>query len=211
MARYSILLDGHLVPTPRLRKQVVGTKVIAADGGIRHALILNLKPELWIGDFDSTDATLAASFETVPRSAFPIDKDKTDGELAVAAALARGAQSLLLVGALGGRADHTLAHIALMIAVAETGIRTVLSSGDEEAYPMLPGKMEINLPPGSPFSIIALSPLSGLDLKGAKWPLEKAVIRAGSTRAVSNIVTRCLRVDLASGRGVLVADVGPAR
>ena len=75
---------------------------------------LGVMPELWVGDFDSVPDDLPAELAAVPREAFPPDKDKTDGELAVAEALARGATSLVLAGAFGGtRADHAFLHLAL--------------------------------------------------------------------------------------------------
>src|SRR5690606_3498347 len=131
----------------RLLAQVADARAIAADGGIRHAEALALRPELWVGDFDSTAGALAARDAEVPRLAFPAEKNLTDGELAVEAALARGATRILLVGALGGeRADHAMAHVVHAVVLAESGVDVLLSSGDEEGYPLLPGRMVLDLP-----------------------------------------------------------------
>ncbi|TIT31323.1 MAG: thiamine diphosphokinase, partial [Mesorhizobium sp.] len=53
MSTFTILLGGDLLRTPRLDRQVEGSRVIAADAGIGHARMLGLVPELWVGDFDS--------------------------------------------------------------------------------------------------------------------------------------------------------------
>jgi len=112
MSTFTILLGGDLIRTPRLDRHVEGSRVIAADAGIGHARLLGLVPELWVGDFDSVPADLPEELAAVPRRTFPAEKDKTDGELAIAAALERGATRLVLAGAFGemfGSFTHFLA------------------------------------------------------------------------------------------------------
>ncbi|HYM99712.1 MAG TPA: thiamine diphosphokinase, partial [Aestuariivirgaceae bacterium] len=115
MSPFTILLNGPIRVTSRLKKQAEGTRTIAADGGIVHAEPLGLDVELWVGDFDSTSEQLAARYAAIPRQKFPTAKDKTDGELATDEAVRRGATALLLIGSFGGQADHTLGHFALAL------------------------------------------------------------------------------------------------
>src|SRR4051812_1740361 len=130
MSRFVILLGGDLVPTPRVADQLAGARVIAADSGMRHAAALGVAPELWTGDFDSVSQQLLAKWPDTPRQIFPAGKEKTDGELAVDAALARGATSLVLAGAFGGtRADHAYLHLALAMRLAERGVPISLTDG----------------------------------------------------------------------------------
>ena len=82
MSRFTILLNGPVIVTDRLLQLAVGTRAIAADGGMAHAVPLGLDVELWIGDFDSTSETLAARHRDIPCERFSAAKDKTDGELA---------------------------------------------------------------------------------------------------------------------------------
>jgi thiamine pyrophosphokinase len=84
-------------------------RVIAADGGARHAARLGLTVDLWVGDGDSLDDAHVASLEAagVPIRRARTDKDETDAELALLAALERGPARITVLGALGGeRLDH---------------------------------------------------------------------------------------------------------
>lgn len=210
MSRFVILLGGDIQPTPRLAAQIEGARAIAADGGMRHATTLGLVPELWTGDFDSVPEGLAAAWPDIPREKFPTEKDKTDGEIAVNAALARGASSLVLAGAFGGaRADHAFLHLVLAIRLAEQGFPTILTDGRQEGRPLLNGATEFDYSPGTLFSILGFSRLVGLSVAGARWPLDRIAMPYGSSLTISNEVTGELRIELESGRAMLVAHPYP--
>ena len=210
MSRFTILLGGELTPTPRLAAQIVGSRVIAADSGMRHAAALGVTPEIWVGDFDSVPDDLPADLLAVERQAFPPAKDNTDGELAVDEALARGATEVLLAGAFGGpRLDHAFLHLTLAVRLAEAGVAALLSSGTQEGAP-LGRSRSFDYPDGTLFSIIAFDDLAGLTVSGARWPLQSFDMPFGSSRTISNEVRGDLRVELRSGRALLVAHPYPA-
>ena len=200
-----ILLSGDITPTERLHAQVQGARVIAADAGMRHAEALGLHPECWIGDFDSAPGELLARHADVPRIAHPADKDMTDGALAIAHALERGARDLLLVGALGGRSDHAMMHLMQLADLAARGIRARASSGMEEALGLAPGEHVIDLPAGSTFSIIGLDDLKDVTLTGARWPLKGEDLPFGHSRPVSNVAEGPVTLHIGAGRGILLA------
>jgi thiamine pyrophosphokinase len=207
---FLILLGGELSPGPRLASQIEGARVIAADGGMRHAATLDLVPELWVGDFDSSDNSLKSRFSGVERVEHPVAKDMTDGELAIEAALGRGADRLIFAGALGGeRSDHALQNLLLGVAAARGhGLPVLMTSGHEEAWPVLPGSQTLDLPEGSLFSVLALSDLEELTLDGVKWPLDRHFVPMGHSLTLSNRVGPQgggIRVTLGAGTGVLLA------
>lgn len=210
MSRFTLLLGGDLTVTPRLLAQIADSRVIAADSGMRHARELALVPELWVGDFDSTTVLLERAYPDIPRERFPAEKDKTDGELAVAAALAKGATSLVLAGAFGGiRSDHALLHLALALRLAEQGVDVLLTSGTQEGTPLRPGRMEYDFADATLFSIVGFSDLSGLSVSGARWPLQQVEVPLGSSWTVSNAVEGRLAVELGAGRALLIAHPFP--
>jgi thiamine pyrophosphokinase len=211
MSRFVILLGGDFSRTPRIDAQVAGARFIAADSGIRHAVALGVTPELWTGDFDSVSDELASAWPDVPREIFPAGKDKTDGELAVQAAIDRGATSLVLAGAFGGpRADHAFLHLALALRLAEAGLPTLLTSGAQEGCPLLPGATDFDFAAGTLFSVLGFSDLTGLSVSGARWPLDRITMAFGSSLTISNEVTRDLRIEVGSGRALLLAHPYPS-
>ena len=203
---FAILLGGMLTPNPRLAATLDGARVIAADGGMRHARALGLTPELWVGDFDSTPAELLAEWPDVPRLPYPAAKAATDGEIAVGEALTRGATRILLVGALGGdRSDHAFQLYLSAIRLAEDGLDILMTSGEEEALPLLPGQKHLDLPEGALFSVLGLTALDGLTIVNARYPLDNFHLPFGSSRTVSNVANGPVAVTLRSGKALILA------
>lgn len=212
MTRFTLLLGGDLVRTARLDSQIAGSRVIAADSGMRHAAMLDVVPELWVGDFDSTPSGLLERHDDIPRRSFPPEKDLTDGEIAVAIAREEGARDLLLAGAFGGeRADHAYLHMAAALRLFEQGVDILLTSGNQEGTPLPRGRpVRFDYPPGTVFSVIGVTDLAGLTLEGVHWPLTLADVPFGSSLTMSNRIESRLTVTLGSGRALLVAQLGEA-
>ena len=203
---FAILLGGALEIDDRVLALMQGARVIAADGGMRHAQALGVLPEVWVGDFDSTPAGLSEFHAATPRMPFPTEKNFTDGELAIEQAIERGASRLVLIGSFGGeRTDHALSHLLQAVTLAERGFDVVLTSGVEEAVPLLPGSRVLDLPERSLFSVIAFTALTGLSLAGAKYPLDKADIAFGASRTISNVAEGPVTASLGTGRALIIA------
>ncbi len=196
----------NLAVTDRINAAVAGSRVIAADSGMRHADVLGLTPELWVGDFDSSDEALTERWPDIERLTFPAAKSETDGEIATAEAIARGATRMIFVGALGGeRTDHALQHLLHAMSLAEKGYDVLLTSGDEEAMPLPVGAKTFDLPQGALFSVLGLSDLEGLDILGARYPLANHSLPFGSSRTVSNVAEGPVEFHLKSGRAMILA------
>lgn len=198
------------------------TLVVAADGGARHGTHLGVRIDRWVGDGDSVDAAmldaLRAEGATIDRS--PTDKDESDTELAVVAALLAGADRLSIVGALGGpRLDHALANLTLLslpelagldvrILAAEQRIRLLVADGPRTAN--APSTMDLS---GRIGDLVSLLPIGadalGVTTEGLRYPLLDEPLLLGRTRGLSNVrVTPTARVSLRAGH-LLVVE-GPA-
>ncbi|MEO1990000.1 MAG: thiamine diphosphokinase [Martelella sp.] len=203
---FTILLGGALSVDDRVRALVAGSRVIAADGGMRHAGALGVQPEVWVGDFDSTDAALVARFPDITRKSFPPAKNLTDGALAVEEALERGAGRIVMAGALQGeRTDHGLMNLLLAVRLAGDGIDIVLTSGEEEAHPLLAGETVVDMPEGALFSVLGVSDLAGLSIGNAVYPLKDFALPFGAARGVSNKAKGGpVRFGLKNGSGIII-------
>jgi thiamine pyrophosphokinase len=204
MSKFVILMAGDVTPTVRLKNQMNTARVIAADSGMRHAEHLNLAPELWVGDFDSTSTALRDQWSLVEQERFPTAKDKTDGELAIEAALARGATELILLGAFGGHFDHVLAHATLLHAIAARGIKTFATSGVEEAWPLTSSLSLWQIPTGTRLSVVGLSDIKALTILGVRWPLQRRDVPFGSTLTLSNESKGDISISLEQGRALVM-------
>ena len=203
-----VLVGGRLVAHPeiaRVRQLMPPALVVAADGGIAHAAMLGVRPDLWVGDFDSSDPH-APQWAGIERREFPCDKDELDSELALRLAFERGARRFVVWGAFGGRFDHTLALAALAIEWTARGTPVLLHSGDESAVPLLGGTpLDLAVEVGQTLSLLALNTFEDVHLDGVRWPLRGARITPGTVRTMSNLAT-ANRVHLraAEGAGLVV-------
>ncbi|MDE2385898.1 MAG: thiamine diphosphokinase [Alphaproteobacteria bacterium] len=204
MSKFAILMGGDVTPTPRLKQQLQSARAIAADGGMAHAALLRLAPELWVGDFDSTSGALAGQWHGVPRQTHPVEKAASDGELAISEALRRGADALILVGGLGGQLDHVLAHAGFLVALARRGIDVFMTSGVEEARALVDTVALPSLPPGTRLSIMPLTDLQGLTISGVKWPLAKARVPLGTAMTLANIATGPVEIAVDGGHAIVL-------
>jgi thiamine pyrophosphokinase len=208
MSKFAILLGGDVTPTVRLKNQLLGARVIAADSGMRLADTLSLTPELWVGDFDSTTTALRDQWSHIPQDRYPAEKDKTDGELAVEAALKLGATEIILLGAFGGQLDHVLAHATQLLGLAERNIKAFASSGNEEAWPLLNSLTFWQIPKSTRVSIVGFTTLKALSIIGVRWPLNKRDVAVGSTLTLSNESTGDVAITLEQGRALVLLYPG---
>ncbi len=165
--------------------------VIAADAGAETADELGLRPDLAVGDFDSIDPIALARLEAagVPVEVAPSAKDESDAELAVRAAIARGADAITMLGGFGGRVDHLLANIALLALpeLADVPIR-LLDATTRLSVVHGPGRLTATGRAGDLVSLLPLgSGVEGVTTDGLAWPLVDEPLPLGPARGLSNV------------------------
>lgn len=163
--------------------------ILAADGGSRHCQELGLLPDILIGDLDSTPAALVDEWRErgVIILDHPVRKDQTDLELALLEAQERGANRMLVYGAVGGRWDMTFANL-MLLAHPELQAEVSLICGKEIIQILHPGEI-LNLTgqAGEIVSIIPLAPGSStITTENLTYPLRSESLEFGSSRGISN-------------------------
>ena len=162
--------------------------IISADSGARHCKSFEVIPDLMVGDFDSVSGVDFADFATagVEIVRFPTEKDMTDSELAIEIALERGCSSIVLLGALGTRLDHSVSNLFLLKKLLDKGIDATIADEHNEVKLISDSIMLTS----EEDTFITLLPLAGsakgVTTRGLHYPLENATLEVGSSRGVSN-------------------------
>ena len=176
--------------------------VICADGGTRHARALGLEPAMLVGDLDSLEPVQAGRplARGVDLRQYPADKDETDLELALKHALEREPSSIVIVGGLGARIDHTLGNIGLLLDPRLVGRETCLDDGVERVL-LCRDQVFIQGVPGDLVSLIPWGgPVAGARTHGLRWPLKGETLLAERARGISNeMLERTAGIQVESG------------
>jgi thiamine pyrophosphokinase len=185
----ALVFAGGDPPDPAgLAPTVGGDLVIAADSGLAHARALGVHVDLVVGDLDSVDpATLdAAVADGTAVERHPTAKDATDLELALDAALDRGATSVHVVGVGGGRLDHFLGNVLLLASPRYATARVDAHVGGAHVT-VVHDHVELDGTPGGLCSLLPLGgPAVGVLTDGLRFPLRRETLPPGTTRGVSN-------------------------
>ena len=170
--------------------------VICADGGGNAAITSGHIPDALVGDMDSVTGENLAACQAAGAEilAYPMEKDETDLELALRYAVAKMAEwgevdkELYLYGGLGGRIDHQLGNIALMLGLAMEGIKIRAKDPEQELWVIL-GREEITGRKGQEISLIILSAEAVISTEGLYYPLCRARLKQTTPRGISNVLT----------------------
>ena len=157
---------------------------IYCDSGLYHQERLCAHPDLIVGDFDSHPRPESTA-ETI---VLPTVKDDTDTVFAVKEALRRGFEDFLLVGVSGGRMDHTLVNIYLLVMLQNAGKSAVLVDDFSEMRMVGAEPMEIS--DSFPYySLVNITGTArGVTETGCKYPLRDAEITSEYQYGTSNEV-----------------------
>ena len=179
-----------------------GDYAIYCDSGLRHREALELAPDLIVGDFDShPDPRLPVETITLPR-----EKDDTDTVYAVKEALKRGFEDFLLLGVVGGRLDHSLGNVSILLYLDALGKRGLIVDDYSEMEIISYQTAEVG-PEFPYFSLLNISGTArGITLENAKYPLTDAEIRCDYQYGVSNepLPGKTARICLKEGRLLLI-------
>ncbi len=164
--------------------------LIAADGGANSLHAIGLVPHLLVGDLDSITAPTLAWITASSCAVLhlPREKDETDLERAVLLAREYHARVITVLGATGGRLDHTLAALGLLGMEALTGCQMRLLDCEQETFLVRDGEQRaVDGQAGETVSLLPATPaVHDITITGFAYPLQHATLYAHRTRGVSN-------------------------
>ncbi|MBR3368102.1 MAG: thiamine diphosphokinase [Lachnospiraceae bacterium] len=176
-----------------------GDFLIAVDGGLARVLREGLCPSLILGDFDSLDPSLRSYADAREKACpsdvlrYPVEKDDTDTMAAAREGWRRGCRHFVLLDAAGGRPDHFLANLQVLVWLARRGASAEMRSTDRsgrrttiraltsgDTY-LFPDTFE------GTFSLLALSDtVEDVTITGAHYPAEHLQLTNDYPIGISN-------------------------
>jgi thiamine pyrophosphokinase len=162
--------------------------IIAADGGTRNALSIDVRPQVIIGDLDSFDIKDRDWLEKTGAKfiVYPAHKDLTDLELAIRYALMHDATEIVILSALGGRWDQSLANM-MLLALPELRQTTTRIVDHNLSITAIWDRLEIHGQIGDGLSLIPIGGSAhGVSIEGCEYPLTDAVLPFAATLGISN-------------------------
>lgn len=168
--------------------------IVAADSGADHALVAGHDVAAVIGDLDSVSDAAKAAF--ADRIHFVDEPDTTDFEKVLARV---HAPLFLACGFLGGRLDHTLAVLNVLIRFRKK--RIILLSDDDVVF-VCPPVLHLTLPLACRFALLPMG-AAHVRTRGLRWDLDDAVLDPVGLVSSSNEVA-APAVQISAGGPVLI-------
>ena len=178
--------------------------IIFCDSGLRHMEKLCVKPSLIVGDFDSHENP-HLDVETI---VLPCEKDDTDTVYALKEAVRRGFDTFLLIGVVGGRLDHTLGNVSILLYLDSIGRKGVIIDDYSEMEIVSSAPVHIS-DDYAFFSLLNITGCAkGVSIQNAKYPLKDAEITCEYQYGISNEVIpgQTAIVSVRHGKLLLIKD-----
>lgn len=158
--------------------------ILCADGGWELARDAGIKPDLIVGDLDSSKETPP---HDIPLEKLPTHKDLTDTARCIHCAVEKGYRRIFLLGGLGGRADHSLANLQNMVAAAKKQISIIMMDAQNIVMALVDDEILLPAMPGYKLSLFSHSDrCEGVTARGVEYPLDNAVLTSDYPLGVSN-------------------------
>lgn len=179
--------------------------IICADKGYQYAVQAEIKPDLVVGDFDSCGIDVNGEFEIIklqPR------KDDTDTMHAIDVALEKGYDDFLLLGATGGRFDHTFANVSLLQYIHSKGAYGIIAGENEEIEYLSNGTKVFRNLNGITFSVFPFGCSEVcLSITGAEYPLNKGFLKSSFPMGISNVFNSDLStIEIYDGNAIIILN-----
>lgn len=177
--------------------------IICVDGGYIAAGNMGIKPDLILGDFDSSPLPDELMYNV---KRFQPEKDNTDMQLALVEGMELGYTNFLILGATGGRLDHTFGNLSLLSYADKHGAFAVIIDEKNKAFIVSNKTIAIKREMGKYVSIFAFGGVaSGVTLEGFKYETRNETFTPDNPHGVSNeIIDFGARVTVEKGSLLII-------
>lgn len=176
--------------------------IIAADSGISHLSGFGVEPNIIMGDFDSCPIPEGYNCEIVR---FKPEKDDTDLMIAVKRALSLGFENIFILGATGGRFDHTIAALQTLEYIYEHGSYGAIFDENNAVYIQSGGRCRYKADKRCYFSVLSLTDESVVSITGTKYELKDAEIVRSFPLGVSNeFISDYAEIAISKGKVLII-------
>lgn len=167
--------------------------VIAVDGGLGYCSVLELEPDLILGDFDSVTEqekeAISLLKQQIPERIIqlPVEKDDTDTLAAIRIGLENGYDRFLIYGGTGGRLEHTFANIQCLLYLKNHNATGYLMDGSGMICVLRNEEVKLRDNLEGYMSLFSLGKeAKGVTIRGMKYELENATITNDFPIGISN-------------------------
>lgn len=210
----AVLLAGGEPPPrewalPRLQR---APWVLCADSGLRIALECGVLPQALVGDLDSLSAQELESLPPLQLGLHrhPAEKDQSDLHLALQLLSHHYQGAVEILGALGGRWDHSLFNLCSVLFLAwDWGLQASIVDPQTVVFPLSSRRaasLVLQDYQGYHCSLLPLSEeLEEVRLEGFRYPLQGELLSRYATRGLSNtVVENRAEIQLGEGQGLVI-------
>lgn len=156
-----------------------------------------------VGDYDSLNETPFPP----PEEIYPVEKNYTDGEMALFKLLKEGVDEIEIYGGGGGREDHFLGNLHLLYLAHSAGVKCKMCNNGAVLFPV-GGRVELGGHFGKTISVL---PFGGvvhiINYRGLKYDYPEA-LHYGECRGISNIVLSRDAFLEVRGKALLIINEG---
>lgn len=167
--------------------------VIAVDGGYMYSRVLEITPDVIVGDFDSLEEPYVSEIHRLEEEKaccvirLEREKDDTDTMAAIRYGLQAGCEEFHLYAAMGGRLEHTIANLQSLLFLKKNGAKGYLWDAFSMTTVIREESLSFRKSMEGMLSVFAIDgDAKGVTETGLKYELHDAVLENSFPKGISN-------------------------
>lgn len=203
MKNICYIFGASLEGLPDRFKKEKNDLIIAADGGYDFLAKKNIKPDIVMGDFDSSEMVKESDISIK----FPSEKNETDSYLAYLEGKSRGYRTFVFYGCLGGRTDHTLANMQILTKISKEGNKAVFIGNGEVVSAVTDSFVSYKKRKHGTISVFSADISEGVTISGLKYEVKNISLTNTFPLGISNeFIDKAAVISVRKGTLIIVEN-----